>query len=110
MCYLGRLLVFVPVLVFFKVLVFVVLLVVVKAVNAELLVGLSAVGAELFSAHLALGDVVDFLSTDCAYRHIYITPYTLNRHIAEKQVTINAFLKLNTKKSFILEALFIFFM
>jgi hypothetical protein len=28
--------------------------------------------------------VVDFLATDCAYRHFYITPFSLNRHIAEK--------------------------
>ena len=82
-CYLGRLLFFVPVLVFIQVFVFVVL-VVVKTVDAELLVGLSAVDAELFSAHLALGDVVDFLATDRAYRHVYITPFSLNRHIAEK--------------------------
>ena len=81
--YLGRLLV-VQVLVFFQVLVFVEFFVVVEAVDAELLVGLSAVDAELFSAHLALGDVVDFLATDRAYRHLYITPLSLNRHIAEK--------------------------
>jgi hypothetical protein len=82
--YPGRLLVFVPVLVFIPFFVFVVLLVVVKAVDAELLIGFSTIDAELLSAHLALGDVVDFLATDCAYRHLYITPFSLNRHIAEK--------------------------
>ncbi len=80
----GRLLFFVPVLVFVPFFVFVVFLVVVKAVEAELLVGFSAVGAELFSAHLALGDVADFLATDRAYRHLYITPFSLNRHIQRK--------------------------
>jgi len=72
----GRLLVVVfPVIIVVEFVVFVI-----ETVDAELLVWLTAVSAELFSTHLTLGDVFGFFSTYCTYWHIYFTPIAIQAH------------------------------